>query len=138
MEVPMTPITTMDRAAVKRLSDAVVKALTPIAEQHGLEIKVGGGRFDPEAGTFRPKVEFALSDSAQREFANWAELYDMKPDDFGRTFTTRGKTFCISGIAPRSPKRPILADEVDGAGRTFKFEAAPLRRLLDRDAKVTA
>ena len=124
-------MTTIDKATANALGEATRQALEQVAADHGLTVKVGGGTYDPGAGTFRPKVEYAVADSAAREFAQWAEVFGLEADDLGQEFTTHGRTFAVSGVSPRSPKRPILATEV-GTDRTFKFAADDVARLLGR------
>jgi hypothetical protein len=111
----VTDTITIDRMACRKIAARAQEALEAVAAEFGLTVTVGGGSYDPTTNSFRPKVEFAAADAAQREFEQYATLYDLSPDDFGRTFTSQGRTFTVAGVAPRSPKRPILATEGDRA-----------------------
>lgn len=117
----------MDKAKAKALSTEVDAALQAIAERNGLSVKVGGGSYD--AGSFRPKVEFKEGDADASEFAQFASMYGLKPEDFGRQFIANGKLFKVSGLAIRSPKRPVLATQVS-TGRVFKFDDDTVAHLL--------
>jgi hypothetical protein len=124
-----TPITTMDAKAAKLLSKATSDALQAVAEQFGVTVQVGGGSFDPTAGTFKPKVIFAESGGAQREWARWAELFGLLVEDFGAEFTAQGRRFRITGVNTRAKRMPINCEEIS-TGRTFKFEAESVKRAL--------
>ena len=51
-------------------------------------------------------------------FKSLATLYGFKPEDLGRTFTVRGKSYILTGIDRKSYKFPIL---VSCNGKMFKF-----------------
>lgn len=119
-------ITRQDAAAIGR---EVELALGAVAARWGLSVKVRGGSYD--AGSFRPKVEFKTATADASEFALYAAGYGLLAEDFGATFTSQGRTFAISGVAPRSHVRPILADEV-GSDKRYKFPAETVRRALGR------
>jgi hypothetical protein len=120
----MMPI---DRQTAQTLGREIEEALREIAERHSLTVELRGGTYD--ASTFRPRVEFKTSTADQDEFTRYANHYDLDPGDFGREFVSQGRTFRISGIAPRSPKRPILCDEV-ATGRMFKFTVDAVKDAL--------
>lgn len=121
-------IETIDRAACKAITEAARVALEQVANDLGLTVKLGGGKYDPTTGTFSPKIEFALPDSDRRGFDANCMLAGLTPEDFGRTFTNAGKTYRISGINPRAPKYVIQAVDVR-TGKTFGFPES-VKRLL--------
>lgn len=121
-------ITTMDRAAIREIDAKMREALEAVAAELGLELEVGGGSFDPGVGTFKPKVTFKLATAGLNEWARWAPLLGLEVSDLGREFESRGRTFTIVGVAPRSTKYPVLAKGTDG--RTYKFTEAGVRRAL--------
>jgi hypothetical protein len=55
-------------------------------------------------------------------FELMAEMFGLKPDDFGRVFVTGGETFRITGINPNRPRYPISAERIPDR-RGFKFAA---------------
>jgi hypothetical protein len=126
---PTMKIEQMDRPAVKTLSAAIRAALDAVATEYGVNIKVGGGSFDPGAGTFKPKVEVTLDDAAERQWQQWGPMFGFAVEDFGREFTASGKQFRISGVNLKARKRPILATEV-GTDRGYSFDADALLRIL--------
>jgi hypothetical protein len=119
-----TTITKMDRDATRRINDALKNALESTAALLGLNVSVRGGTFDPLDGTFRPRIEFSVAGADRLAFDRVCELVGLTPEDFGREFTSRGRTFRVTGVNPRSPKFPIVATCVE-TGRPYKFQKLP-------------
>jgi hypothetical protein len=117
----------IDKQLANKIGKEVEQALQEVAARHGLTVEIRGGSFD--SGSFRPKVEFKTSDADANEFRRYAALFDLDPDDFGAEFSHKGKTYRISGIAPRSSVRPILVTEV-GTDKVFAFPEASVKTLL--------
>ncbi len=114
----MTFDTSINKTVAREVGAAVEEALKEVAEKFGLSVEVRGGSYD--ANSFRPKVEFLTKNAAEDEFRTYADMYGLDPDWFGAEFKAGGKTFKISGISTRSPKRPIICTEV-GTDRRYKF-----------------
>jgi hypothetical protein len=140
----MTQITKMDRKAVQEISKAAELALREVAEQFGINLTAKGGKFDPTTGTFVPKFEFSVEGASANEWAtsvhliggNYGPRQWLHAEDFGKTFTSQGKTFELSGINLRAPKFPINAKCLTD-GKTYKFTSAAIRRALGRTAPVS-
>jgi len=122
-------IKTIDKTTAKMLGEQAANALQELAERHGLTIEFGGGRYDPTAGTYSPKITFKVADSAEQEFRHYAEMFGLEADDWQKEFKVGVKTFQISGLATRSRTRPILATS---AGKTYKFTTGAVKRALGR------
>jgi hypothetical protein len=118
----------INKQTAKQLSQEIQEALRVVAERHGLEVAVRGGTYDP-TGEYKPRIVFTTATKAEDEFRQYAELYDLDPDDFGREFSTGGKTFRISGLSPNSRTRPILATEVS-TEKTYKFTVDGAKQAL--------
>lgn len=118
----------IDKRTAEQIGREVAEALQAVAERHGLTVAVRGGTYDT-TGLYRPKVEFKTADADREEFARYASMFGLEADDFGKTFTSNGREFRVSGVAPRSPKRPILAVEV-ATGKTYKFADAAVKMAL--------
>lgn len=126
-------ITKFDKATIRQLSAEIETSLRAIAERNGIEVKMGGGSYDPEVGMFRPKIEFSLASKAAAEWERWAEIYDLEAGDFGAEFESHGRRFRVAGVSPRSPKRPILCEEIiagEPSGKQFKFPESSIRSAL--------
>ena len=123
----------MKAADRRRLTDAAIAALEKVAADLGLTVEAKGGTYD--AGHFTTKFRFCcvgddgVAITPEREnFSKYAEMYDLSPDDLGRTFRSHGKVFTIAGLNTRARKRPILCDADDG--KTYTFREDDVRRLL--------
>jgi len=132
----------MDKALAQKIAKATEAALAEVAKEFGLDVKVGGGKYDPGAGTFAPKVEFFANDSAERDFkriigtvpvdyATGIGSFVFTEDDWNVTFKSHGKTFSLCGVNPRSPKYALSAKCLDD-GKTYKFTASSVARALGR------
>jgi len=121
-------IETMDRASVKFLAAAVEKALQQVADEFGVTYTYKGGNFDPSTGTFAPKSEFSLPDSARRAFERDAYYFGLTADHFGSTFISNGREFRVTGINTRAPKYPIKATCLLD-GKPYKFPASVVSKI---------
>ena len=142
------PITAFDRATCRIISQEATAALQAVAAKYGLSVMAGSGSFSPAA--FTPKFTFSpmvavtaapqgtvpyvtagSASSIPADFANKAALVGLQASDYGRTFTSQGKTFKITGINLKAHKFPILGTEIR-TGKTFKFHADNVVRYLAR------
>ena len=124
-------IKTMDKESVTILNTEVAKAMAEIAEKHGLKIKKGSGTFDPSAGMFTPKFSFICEteDGIPSDFVQYAPMFGLKAEDFGKVFESNGSKFSICGIKPRATKYPILAKKV-GTNNIYKFDSDKICKLI--------
>jgi hypothetical protein len=100
----------------------------------GLSVKGAGGTYLGPVYTM--KLEFGVigadgeaATAASRDFDRCAGAFGLKGVALGDTFESGGKTFTISGLAPRKRKRPLLAT---WNGRTFCFPASDVIRLMGK------
>jgi hypothetical protein len=117
----------IDRSKAKQIGREVEQALQEVAERHGLTVDYRGGTYDPN--TYKPRITLKSANADESEFKMYASRYGLERSDFGREFVSKGRLFRITGVSPRSPKRPILCEEVD-TGRRFKFTAAGVKAGL--------
>lgn len=127
-------ITKIDRAALGPLAAAIRKALEPVAAEYGLTLTMRGGSFS--ATNYQPKMEFAVVSAdgvvlsrEANDFKMMAAFYGLSPEHLGAQFSFDGNTYKITGLASRSNKRPILAEDV-ATKRTYKFSDKDVVRLL--------
>jgi hypothetical protein len=119
----------MDKATATAIGKATEEALQSVAAQFGLTVKVKGGKYDPAAGTYVPKVEYAAHDTAEREWKRYADMFGLEADDFGKRFYLRGELYRIVGLNFSAKKYPVLAMRtVDG--KVFKFPAQSIKQHL--------
>ena len=126
-----------NRNDLRTLNAAMQKALDVVAAEHGLQLKIKSGTYEPDGSRFTTKLEvLAPNESGEivskeaQDFQKYATQYDLKADDLGKTFRSNGHGFTISGMKPRSRKFPILATRDDG--KTFKFTAEAVAQNLKR------
>lgn len=124
-----------DKQETRRIGSAIEDALQKVANQFGVCIKRGNGRFSSNNLTLKIEVSLlnANGEVKSREsetFKLYAKVYGLEPTDLGRTFTAwSGKTFEITGLSARSHKYPVFAKNVL-TGKGFKFPAEEVKVLL--------
>jgi hypothetical protein len=123
-------MTTINRQSAIAIGKEIKSALQEVAERNGMTVDWRGVTYNVQ-GTVKPRVELKTDTADRSEFATYATDYGLAPGDFGAEFKSNGRLFRISGVSPRSPKRPILCEEV-GTGRTFKFTPAGVTRALGK------
>ncbi len=121
----------INKAKAQALGSAVEKALAAVAEEFGLTVEVRGGKYS--ANSYAPRVEFATAGASEDDFRTYAHMYGLEPDDFGKEFVSRGRTFKVSGLAHRSRTYPILATEMSD-GKTYKFTPDGIQKALGKAA----
>jgi hypothetical protein len=100
-------------------------ALAAVEKQHGVSFKIG--RISYTNNDFRTKLEcFSASDDSgnavnidKQNFETKAFLIGVKKTAFGKTFTSNGRKFTITGLNTRAKKYPIQASTV--GGKRYKF-----------------
>lgn len=118
---------TIGRSEAKQISEAIAEALKPVEQELGVTITIGGGTFDPQVGTFKPKIEVSVGDAEKNEFALNAPLFALTEDDYEREFESHGHTYQLVAISTRRPKYPFVGRRLDG--KQFKFTDAILPQL---------
>ena len=116
---------TFTRAKVKTIRTEIDKALAAVAAKHGVEFSLGTIRFSDTDLRGTLKCVSADKDAGRKMFERDAFRVGVKKDAYGKTFTSNGKTFRITGINTRAKKYPICAETVN-RGDKYKF---PVRSL---------
>jgi len=137
-----TKIETMDSAAATRVRKALEIVLSSaVADSNlkamGISARLGRATYDPDGGIVTFKLEVGLLNAdgkaATKESASWdagfVNLTGLRLSDLGKTFTSQGKAFTITGANPRARKWPVLAES---GGRTYKFKVEAVLRGLGR------
>ena len=134
------PVTKFGRANVRAILEECRQALEPIAEKHGLTLDRKGRTYASDAlpVMFQLLIKEMGADGQEmttdgKAFVRHAVSFDLDPTDLGREFTSRGRTFRITGLLPKSYKYPILATNT-ATGKTLKFPAETVKAGLKRAA----
>lgn len=131
----MAQIKIIDRAAIRELNTAVLRALEAVGEQYGVTITSGSAKFS-NAQTGSLSLNFALQ-SADGEaqtvesiaFKRYAHIWGLKADDLGETFTSNGEAFRITGANPKKPKYCIQGQRVSD-NKPYQFPAETVVNAL--------
>ena len=105
------------------------QAAEQLAEEHGIHLTASTGHisYDGRGCTIKVEVCDLVDGVAQtieaRDFASMCHYWGLKPSDLGAEFVNKGRRFKLSGLKPRSPKFPFLAENLDD-GKNYKFMGA--------------
>ena len=116
---------------VTRLKGLLAVHLREFTEQHGLpEAEFSKGIFDHKGHCWWnvTLTQAGAVNMAESDFISMAPIYGIPAENFGKTFISNGKSFTISGFAPRNRKLPVLAKCVEGKG--FKFPVSTVKAAL--------
>ena len=123
-------IVTFDKqnlAIVRARMDEALKGLAEIG------VSATASRITYSGKTATVKVEIAIinedgtvASKAAQDYRLYQEMRDLP--DLGTTFRSGGRTYRISGFAPRSTRFPVLAERDDG--KTFKFPVSTVQRCV--------
>ncbi len=121
------------RDLIKAVQEDLRVGLQAIGDKHGVVLTLGNARYSDTNATM--KLELSKKDASgmaiTREAAAFlrdAAIYGLEPSDLGRTFTSNGRTFKITGSNPRSQKYPILAALPNE--KQYKFHDTVVKRGL--------
>jgi len=129
-------VTEFNRSECRRLGDAIEKAVEEVGRKHGVHIKRGNARFTSSSCTYKMEASLIGADGEVRspeaeDFKKYASMYGLKPEDFGRAFTTfGGKVYTICGLNMRAQKNNIHAKNM--RGKTYIFPSEEVKALLER------
>lgn len=119
-----------DRAIVRRLIEECDAVLTQALAPYGLKVARGRSTYDRERFTLKMEVTAAGADVARTEFERYAVLLGVKPEDYGREFTSNGERYKLIGLNLSRPKFPFSAERIGGKGGRYKFPKSVIKRAL--------
>ena len=137
-------ITAIDRKALQYLRGVIDSALDELSNEQGwgIKLQLGNGSYSGSNGHFKLNIS-AIDESGTvvteeaEDFKRYAELYGLKPEWLGESFTytsvKRGsspETYKIIGLKARARKRQILTE--DGNGRRVVWPAKNVLELMER------
>lgn len=137
----MATVKTFDRANLKTLRADIDQALAAVAKKHGIDLSIGGIRFD--ANEFTTKITGATKAASAKEAAEtagvpagvnptWVKsfkshciLFGLKPADLGKTIKLAGKEVVIVGARPKA-NLPVVVQRATGGCVAVSAEAVKL------------
>ena len=126
-------ITTFSRSDVRSINSEIEQAIQSIAKRYGLRIEVGNSRFS--STEINTKVKVSVVDTKTGVgMTKEAKAYELLASQngirvkLGEEVTLRGKRFIVKGWNTRSPKYPIVAEEVS-TGKSYKISSLSLKYL---------
>jgi hypothetical protein len=135
-----------DKVNLGQLRKDIDSALLQLRQKHGITLSIGNISYSPDKATARltmvavgdPNVasdpRAAALAKAEVEFKRSASSFGLKPDQFGATFRFGRDSYKLSGLKPRSPKRPILGTSL-ADGKTYVFPESAIRSLQSAEYK---
>lgn len=101
-------------------------ALKDVGERHNVTFTVGSMTYTDIGCTVRLKATHGDQEQSERlQFEKAAPVFGLSVDDYGRTFSVRGRHFALIALKTRSPKLPYVGREIS-TGRQFNFTEASL------------
>jgi hypothetical protein len=121
----------------KLMAKAIRPVLQECLEKHldlsnldGCVVEVKSAKYDNATVTFQvaitPGGSAAMEQKTRDEFLVFAHLFDLKPDDLGKEFTSGRETYTVVGLDMKRRKFPIRCRRADGEIRLFTREVARL------------
>jgi len=139
----MGKVTVMNRANIRLIQEEVREALKGVEEKLGLTIRFKSGTFSESEGTWTPRMEFAIlqtADGIDRErnaFAMHCGVFNLKPEQYKARVTIRHKLFEIIGFNLGSPRYVLRARNVM-TGKEFKLTEEVLNQIRPAPRAVLA
>lgn len=128
----------LDRATVRTLTDEINAALAPLAQRHGITLRVGGGSFGEAYASLRVDVATIGQQGQPNTRESLAlgalgALYGLEGVQVGTVLVMQGDRFVVTGLNAKARKAPVcLRRERDG--KEFKATVEMAKAAL---AKVS-
>jgi len=121
---------TFNKSNIKTIRADAAAALAAVESKHGVKFSLGNIRYS--TNDFRCKLECVSTADANGNAVNPDEVkfkenswaIGIAKDAFGKSFTSRGKKYTITGINRRARKFPVEA--VNTRGDRYKFPVSAL------------
>lgn len=114
-----------------RFRESIKKAVAGVEKDFGVEIEFGKISYTQNDFTIKTTVyNGSVEENRKREFEERAELYGLKPDDFGREFIFDGKKTWIIGLETSRKKYPIFVK--DETGKEFLITISGAKSCLEK------
>lgn len=116
-------ILTKDEFATLRTE--IETLLSPLAVKYGCEITAGNIKYDEILTTVSLQFKSCADGKSadQLNFEKYCIQYGFKPEDYGFTFTEKGKTFTFKEFKTSARKYPCVCECSDGKSYAFTMEA---------------
>lgn len=137
----ITDFTKLSKEEYSKLREAMVSALSKVAEDFGVTFKTGNvthaeGFADMKV-TISVASESGVTESRETlAFRQLAHLYDLKADDLGKTFKMGVNYMTIVGLNSRSERQPICLMDQDG--KRYRAAADSVKRSLMLTSSIVA
>ena len=116
----------MTRKECKDIRLSLDAALEDVGTRHNVTFSVGSMTYTDIGLTVRLEATHGDQDEAEwLKFREAAPAFGLSDDDYGRTFSLRGRDFALIALKTRSPKRPYVGREIS-TGRQFSFTTSVL------------
>ena len=117
----------------RKTIEAELKAL---GEKLGVTFKAGSGSYEPDgsAGHYKLEITEVRDDGVtaeQLKFNKVCQLYNLKPQDFGKTLKVNGRDFKLVGLNTRAPKNPVMIKCLESGG-SFKASERVLKQIQEQ------
>lgn len=107
----MTKITDINKAAMIALRPQIDAALKELGEKLGITFSAGNGSFGGAEAHFKLNMKVAdpsIQEAAKRdEFARYCSLFDLQPEDYGKTFRAGRTEYRLIGLELKRSKYPL-------------------------------
>lgn len=135
----MEKVIGFNSASCKDVGEMVSQTLENLGKELGIKFNYKGGSFSPTSFTFKIKADLinaaGVNESQRQQFEQFAAMFGMLPEDYGKTVQIKRSIFKIVGIAPNSWKYPILVENIV-SGKGWKYPASTIQLLLGRTPKL--
>lgn len=131
----------MNRERADEVGRKLQAMMRAFAFEHGMQVLKTAVRYDETGLRFSAEVSEMGDDGnalrSERDFKAIARLIGLTPDDFGRTFTMRGRAYTVCGVMPKARRQPVLAKCADD-GKTYRFEGGQVAMYLHANGSPAA
>ena len=127
-------ITSFNNSNLHDIRLAIDTAFEDIKSEFGINLEIGRIRYDRDGSQFTTKLTGNIGVSQTRErkdFTRYAKtLCDLDPDWLGKSYTSQGLVYKITGLKTKARKNKIMLECSDG--HEYVAPADRVKRLMER------
>lgn len=131
----MNKITKFDKNNVSQIADEINKALKAVADKYQIQIKTGGGKYDPDTATLKLELQ-TINESGiivtkeATTFKQYATLLNLQSTDLFREFTFNKQKYMLVGYSARKSKFPMLCKNLTD-NKNYGLPEEPVVKALN-------
>jgi hypothetical protein len=127
--------TKFDKTNLLTIREILNKKLEELRKETGIKFSINNISYNTYnfSTKLEAVIENKIKENFREHFNQYAILFGLNNEDYGKSFKKGNKTFTIARIDPRKRKMPIICSASDG--KEYKFTPEIIKLYLKMEEK---